>query len=440
MRTAMMKLILFDLDGTLVSTGGAGLRALDVAFLSLQRLARASEGISFAGRVDPAIIKDIFQTKLRRTPSENELRSLADHYLTALAMELASADHYRILDGVEALLAALAARPDVFLALGTGNLERGARLKLERSGLNSYFVIGGFGSDAEDRAEVLRIGVRRAEEKAGRPFAPRDVFVVGDTPYDVAAGRALGAVTVAVGSGHAAREELLAAGPDHFLPSLKEKDAFLGLLAATAPAGRSRPKAGVAKPDGIPDCPPSAGRRSAQKLSRKSPMKNLGKAGLLAGLVLGSGVEALDNVSVVSGTVAYFERVFGVRGRTSAWFVNGTSSTINYAFPGKGNVNFRLAEPAPGQRYVDQIQVEPEMGVLTSPQAAAYATFLAGELARSSALSCAPLRNDQDGINAFMTYSCKEKGNPAALTEMSVTVQSVGGKNLVFARFSPKKR
>jgi len=264
-----MKLILFDLDGTLVSTGGAGLRALDVAFLSLQRLARASEGIPFAGRVDPVIIKDIFQTKLRRTPSENELRSLMDHYLTALAMELASADNYRILDGVEALLTVLAARPDVVLALGTGNLEAGARLKLERSGLNSYFAIGGFGSDAEDRAEVLRIGVRRAEEKAGHPFAPRDVFVVGDTPYDVAAGRALGAVTVAVGSGHASENELRAAGPDHFFPSLKEKDAFLSLLPATDPAGRSRQRTGADKPPECSERSPSAGRRSERKLSRR---------------------------------------------------------------------------------------------------------------------------------------------------------------------------
>jgi hypothetical protein len=168
-------------------------------------------------------------------------------------------------------------------------------------------------------------------------------------------------------------------------------------------------------------------------------MRNIGKAWLLAGLVLGSSAEALDNASVVSGTVAYLERVFGVRGRTTAWFVNGTSSTLNYVFTGKGNVNFRLAEPTPGDRYVDQVQVEPEKGALTNAQAAAYATFLSVELARTSGLSCSPLRNDQDGINAFITYSCKSSGTPAALTEMSVTIQSVGGKNLVFARFTPKK-
>jgi phosphoglycolate phosphatase-like HAD superfamily hydrolase len=184
-------------------------------------------------------------------------------------MELASAGNYRVLDGVEALLPVLAARPDVFLALGTGNLEAGARLKLERSGLNSYFAIGGFGSDAEDRAEVLRIGVRRAEEKAGRRFDPRDVFVVGDTPHDVAAGRALGAVTVAVGSGHASREELLAAGPDHFLVSLADKEAFLGLLSEPVTAGRGRRKA-VGRSVGGSERSPGAGRGSHHHVSGRA--------------------------------------------------------------------------------------------------------------------------------------------------------------------------
>jgi phosphoglycolate phosphatase len=258
-----VELILFDLDGTLVSTGGAGLRALDRAFLSLQRLARASEGVPFAGRVDPVIIKDIFQKKLRRVPSEKETRDVVDHYLTALGLELDSADNYRVLDGVEPLLAALAARPDVVLALGTGNLEAGARLKLERSGLNPYFAVGGFGSDAEDRAEVLRTGVRRAEEKTGLRFAPRDVFVVGDTPHDVAAGRALGAVAVAVASGHATREELLASGPDHFFLSLADKDAFLGLLPSSVPAARSRRRAGAGRS-------PGAGGVSSRNLSGRA--------------------------------------------------------------------------------------------------------------------------------------------------------------------------
>ena len=225
-----MKLLLFDIDGTLVTTGGAGVRALDRAFLSLQRVPRASEGLSFAGRTDISIMRDIFKNKLRREPREKEVQDICRHYLSALRTELESAEGYHVLDGVAAVLELLAPRADFFLALGTGNLEEGARLKLERGGLNRYFSVGGFGSDAEDRPEVLRHGVRRAAEKAGRSFSGKDVVVIGDTVHDVTAGKAIGAVTVAVAAGHAAEADLRAAGPDHFLSSLGRPSALLDLL------------------------------------------------------------------------------------------------------------------------------------------------------------------------------------------------------------------
>ncbi len=225
-----MKLLLFDLDGTLLSTGGAGLRALDRAFLSLQRLVRASDGISFAGRTDPLIIKDIFRIKLRREPRDKEVQDICGHYISALRTELDTSDGYEVLSGVAALLETLASRADAFLALGTGNLEEGARLKLEKAGFNRYFSVGGFGSDAEDRPEVLRHGVRRASEKAGRPFEGRDVVVIGDTPHDVSAGKALGAVTVAVATGHTSEQDLRATGSDHVIPSFRDPSLLLSLL------------------------------------------------------------------------------------------------------------------------------------------------------------------------------------------------------------------
>lgn len=225
-----MKLLLFDLDGTLVSTGGAGVRALDRAFLSLARLPRASEGVSFAGRTDPAIIKEIFREKLHREAHPQELKGVSDYYLAALESELQSSDGYRVLDGVAELLDVLSSRKDVFLALGTGNFERGARLKLEPGGLNKYFSVGGFGSDAEIRSEALKAGVLRSAEKTGCSFTGRDVIVIGDTIHDVAAGKALGAVTVAVPDGHDTAEALRAAGPDLFLPSLRDSSSLLKLL------------------------------------------------------------------------------------------------------------------------------------------------------------------------------------------------------------------
>jgi phosphoglycolate phosphatase-like HAD superfamily hydrolase len=128
------------------------------------------------------------------------------------------------------LLETLAGRSDVFLALGTGNLERGARLKLDRAGFNKFFAVGGFGSDAEERPEVLKAGVLRASSRAGRNFQGADVVVIGDTPHDVAAGKAIGAFTVAVSNGHAPLDGLRAASPDLLLSSLRDPSPLLRLL------------------------------------------------------------------------------------------------------------------------------------------------------------------------------------------------------------------
>jgi hypothetical protein len=170
-------------------------------------------------------------------------------------------------------------------------------------------------------------------------------------------------------------------------------------------------------------------------------MKNIVRVLSLAGLFLGAGAGAVSNVGVVSGTVGYFERVFGVRGQSTAWFVNASGSTMNFSFPGKGNINFRLAEPTPGDRFVDQIQVEPSAGTpFTAAQAHAYTTFLLGEKGRAG-MACASGRNDQDGMNAFFGYSCADRATPGALPmDLSVTIQNAGGKNLVFVRFSRKKK
>jgi hypothetical protein len=156
-------------------------------------------------------------------------------------------------------------------------------------------------------------------------------------------------------------------------------------------------------------------------------------------MLLSVGLRAADNVFVVSETIGALERIYGVRAKTTAWFVQADGSTLNVSFPGKGDVNFHLQQTAPSARLVDQIQVEPMAGALSLPQANAYAAAMAAGMAREG-WACAPLRNDQDGINAFIIYSCTEKSAPAAPTEMAVTIQSVGGRNLVFVRFSPKKR
>lgn len=224
------KLLLFDLDGTLVSTGGAGLKALDRAFEELHGLKRAMRGISPAGKTDPLIVREIFEKKLERRPLLEELSAVCGAYLEFLPEEIGRSQDYRVMEGIPPLLEKLKGREDVVLALGTGNLEKGARIKLEPSGLNKYFPFGGFGSDAEVRAEVLRAGVRRAEAQAGRPFLLKDVLVIGDTILDVQAGKAIGAVTVAVACGHGKCEDLYAAEPDIYMDDFQDAAPLLEAL------------------------------------------------------------------------------------------------------------------------------------------------------------------------------------------------------------------
>jgi phosphoglycolate phosphatase len=227
-----LKLLLFDLDGTLVSTGGAGLRALDRAFEKLHRLPKAMKGVTPAGKTDPLIVREVFEKKLERRATDAEVAEACEAYLSFLAEEMrtAAAQGYRVIEGVRDLLEDLRGRPDLLLALGTGNLERGARIKLEPSGLNMYFPFGGFGSDAEVRADVLRAGHRRAEARAGRAIPPTDVYVIGDTILDVQAGKAIGAVTVAVACGHGKCDELKAAQPDIYLEDFRDARELLTVL------------------------------------------------------------------------------------------------------------------------------------------------------------------------------------------------------------------
>ncbi len=225
------RILLFDLDGTLVLTGGAGVRALDRAFQNLYGLQEAGRGVPFHGRTDLRIIRDIVERKLHRPMGADEAVAICDRYLPYLEEEVQRSAAYRILPGVPALLTLLAARGDCLVGLGTGNVEAGARIKLARGDLNRFFPFGGFGSDAEDRVELLRRAVARGEARRG-PGAdgPAQVVVIGDTHLDVESGRALGARTVAVATGGESAAALEQARPDVLLADLSDAEAFLRIL------------------------------------------------------------------------------------------------------------------------------------------------------------------------------------------------------------------
>jgi phosphoglycolate phosphatase len=235
----MRKLVLFDIDGTLVLTGGAGLRAMNRACEDILGHTDALNGIQVAGRTDWIILHDALQ-QIGRDLDEVLFDALRVRYVRYLADEI---EHpgtgiKDVLPGVRELVGWLHTREDVFLGLLTGNFEEGARIKLEHFDLWKYFRCGAFGDDAADRNALVPFAVKRATECGLPTLAPRDVIIVGDTPHDVACARASGAVAVAVATGTYTVEQLKDTGADIVLPDLSDRRQFLELLDVNAPAPR----------------------------------------------------------------------------------------------------------------------------------------------------------------------------------------------------------
>lgn len=205
---------LFDIDGTLLRAGGAGARAFDRVMVALHAIERASEGTLFGGKTDPWIIDQIYQRHFRRAASDDDIATFLAHYLPLLEDELAQKPP-RVLPAVVATLDALTDL--ALLGVATGNVERGADLKLRAAGLSGRFRFGGYGSDARDRAELVAIAIERA-----RALAPdhTEVVVVGDTIHDISAARACNATVCAVTTGSDPREALLHA--DAVFDSMEE--------------------------------------------------------------------------------------------------------------------------------------------------------------------------------------------------------------------------
>ena len=225
-----MKLLLFDVDQTLINTGGAGLRALDRACLQLFGIQNAMQGISPHGKTDPAIAREILRVRLARSVAglNGEIQSILEAYLSFLKEEVETSPKYRVLPGIVSVLDAALSRRNTMVGLATGNIEPGARVKLDRGRLNPYFGFGGFGSDSEDRAELVRKAAEKAAAQYGRPISASDVFVIGDTPLDIDAGKRAGFKTVGVGTGSYSVEQLLDSGANFAIPDFEQgRDHFL---------------------------------------------------------------------------------------------------------------------------------------------------------------------------------------------------------------------
>jgi phosphoglycolate phosphatase-like HAD superfamily hydrolase len=215
-----MHICLFDIDGTLINTGGAGKAAMEAALLEEFGLPGVRGAVPYNGRTDRAIIRDLLRLHAIEDTEANALR-LIESYLHHLPRCLVGHPG-RVLPGIAALLECLRARDDVVVGLLTGNLREGARAKLGHFGLYENFAFGGFGDDHLDRDDVARAALTEIHRRFDGAVQADRVWVVGDTPLDVACARAIGARAVAVATGWTSRNELAGHAPDLLLDDLAD--------------------------------------------------------------------------------------------------------------------------------------------------------------------------------------------------------------------------
>lgn len=217
----MIKAILFDIDGTLLHTGGAGAVAWQRAFLELYEVEANIAEHTHAGMTDPEIAEVVFREVLHREGSATERAEAIGCYLGHLADAVAESEGYYVIEGIAELLPRLVEK-GILLGIVTGNIESAAHIKLARGDLNRFFAFGGYGSDARDRTELTKKALERGESVAGHPFDPAETIAIGDTPRDVRAGHGAGIRVVGVATGSYAMDELTDAGADWSIENVKD--------------------------------------------------------------------------------------------------------------------------------------------------------------------------------------------------------------------------
>jgi phosphoglycolate phosphatase len=215
----MRKLVIFDIDGTLLLTGGAGKAAFDRVFAKLYGIKGAWRDIHPDGRTDPSLIRELFEKNLGRRPRPEEEMQVTLAYAAAMAEEVPRSERFRLLPGVLQLLEILQQRGLALLGLATGNFESTAGHKLRHAKLDHFFHFGGYGSDHAERPELTKVAVERGLQRLGRRVSPEEILLVGDTVHDVDCGRRLGLTTVAVATGSTSRKVLEAARADFVVDS-----------------------------------------------------------------------------------------------------------------------------------------------------------------------------------------------------------------------------
>jgi phosphoglycolate phosphatase len=222
------RLLLFDIDGTLVHSGGAGVHALKLTLRERHGIDDGLHDIEIAGMTDSGIVISILQK--HKIPATNEnITAFLDSYVHFLSLELPRRKG-NLLPGVFELLEKLRSRPHLVLALLTGNVSRGAQLKLEHYDVWHFFEFGAFADDHHDRNQLGSFARSRAQEKHGQEFSASEIDVIGDTPRDIACGKAFGARTIAVATGTWSREQLAKHQPDFLIDDFSNVDRLIDTL------------------------------------------------------------------------------------------------------------------------------------------------------------------------------------------------------------------
>lgn len=233
-----MKLVLFDIDGTLLTAGRAGADAMNIAFHELYQIANGFADIAMSGKTDPLIFQEALRQHRVGAGAEQDYPLFYERYLGHLRRTLRDTRRsQRLMPGVPQVLDALAAHPGVILGLLTGNAATAAQLKLEYFGIWHYFRVGAYGDDDADRNALVPIALARARDAFGLEIPPERTVVIGDTPRDIACARAHNACVVAVATGRYRLELLQAHEPDYCLADLSDVPAILRILTHEASRG-----------------------------------------------------------------------------------------------------------------------------------------------------------------------------------------------------------
>ncbi len=215
-----MKVILFDIDGTLLKTGGVGYAVFDRIFADFYSVPNVTKGFSAGGKTDDIIIHELFGKIHARAPRADELQKIRGRYLELFPQYYQKADSVQILPRAVETVQALAQRPNVSLGLATGNYKQTAYAKIRKIGLADHFGYGGFGCDSAERESLTAMALTRALERL--PTKPSQVYVVGDTHRDIECARHIGAQAIAVATGSNSYADLKSRNPDYLLKDLSE--------------------------------------------------------------------------------------------------------------------------------------------------------------------------------------------------------------------------